>query len=253
MKKIFVLAFAFSFVMPMLFAQDADIEKYLRKREGILYPNNIKINTIALPLDNISLVYERGIIPRLSASLGLSYKYSGGMPRIVTATSDILSFQIDEINGFGITPELRYYIKTCNDRLLEGLYFGLYFRYTQYETNAHFSYAPVGGTIEINSAGLKYIEYSTGITLGYQLMLWKRFSIDLLMFGPRFSNISVGYEFEEVASQEFLDELSETINETINRFGLDYTVELEQQGGGKAKTSFSFMNVRFGISLGFAF
>lgn len=253
MKNIFLLCFTVSFFLPSLFAQDADIDKYLRKREGIKFPNNIKINTIALPLNNISLIYERGLIPRLSASLGLSYKYSGGMPKIVTAADDILSFQLDEIKGFGITPELRYYIKTCNDRSLEGLYFGVYFRYTQYKTNAHFSYAKAGGTIEVNAADLVYAEYGTGITLGYQLMLWERLSIDLLMFGPRFSNINVSYQFEKQASQEFLDELSETINETIDRFGLDYTVDLEQQGGGNARTSFSFLNVRFGVSLGFAF
>lgn len=253
MKRIFSLGIIISFLIPSLLAQDEDIVKYLQKREGIKYPNNIKINTIALPMDNISLIYERGIIPRLSASLGASYKYSGGMPKILSTPDDIISFQFDEIQGFGITPELRYYIKTCDDRQLEGLYFGLYFRYTSYETNANFSYAPVGGTIEINNAHMTFTEYGTGITLGYQLMLWERFSVDLLMFGPRFSNIKVGYEFEKQASEEFLDALSESINETIDRFGIDYSVDLKQEGGSKASTTFSFLNVRFGVSLGFAF
>lgn len=242
-----------SFLSPSLFSQDEDIVKYLHKREGIKYPNVIKINTIALPMNNISLVYERGIKKRLSASLGLSYKYSGGMPRILSTPDDILSFQVDEIQGFGITPELRYYIKTCDDRSLEGLYLGLYFKYTSYATDTHFSYQPAGGTIEANTADMALTEYGTGITLGYQLMLWERFSIDLLMFGPRFSNITVSYDFEKQASQEFLDQLSESINETINRFGLDYQVNLEQQGSREVTTSFSFLNVRFGISLGFAF
>lgn len=253
MKNIFLLYFTVSFFLPSLFAQDADIERYLRKREGIKYPNVIKINTVALPMDNISLVYEGGILKRFSGSLGLSYKYSGGMPRILSTSDNVLSFQIGEIQGFGITPELRYYIKTCNPRLLEGLYLGLYFRYTQYGTNTQFSYDSGEGVIELNNANLAYNEYGTGITLGYQLMLWERFSIDLLMFGPRISNVDIRYEFENDASQEFLDELSNAINETINRFGLDYTVNLEQQGEGKARTTFSFLNVRFGVSLGFAF
>jgi hypothetical protein len=43
--------------------------KYLR--ENIKYPNIIKINSLALTLKNISLMYERGIIPRLSAGIGI--------------------------------------------------------------------------------------------------------------------------------------------------------------------------------------
>lgn len=253
MKKIFILIIAIPFLSPAIYAQDEDIQKYLRRREGIKYPNILKVNTIALPMNNISLIYERGLIPRLSASLGASYKYTGGMPRILSTPDDVISFQLDEVQGFGITPELRYYIRTCDNRQLEGLYLGLYFRYTSYGTNANFSYAPVGGTIEVNNANIMLTEYGTGITLGYQLMLWERFSIDLLMFAPRFSNIKIGYEFENQASEEFLDALSESINETIDRFGLDYSVDLKQEGGTKASTSFSFLNVRFGLSLGFAF
>jgi len=96
-------------------------------------------------------------------------------------------------------------------------------------------------------------EYGLGIQLGYHLILWERFSIDLLFFGPRFSNYHFDYEFNQPPSEEFLDDLSEHMNEVIDRFGFDYNAEVKQDGEYKASSTFSFANTRFGISLGFAF
>ena len=116
-----------------------------------------------------------------------------------------------------------------------------------------FGYEPENKPVEYYTSDVALNEYGVGIQLGYQLMIKERFSIDFLFFGPRFSSYHLGYEFDQTPSQEFLDNLSEHLNEVIDRFGFDYDVNIKKQGNSKASTSFTFANTRFGISFGYAF
>ena len=234
-------------------SQDSDIEKEKLQEEKITYPNIIKINTLALVFRNISLVYERGIIPRVSAGIGVGYKYAGTQPKILEGDNSIIDMRLGKIQGFSITPSAKYYLRSCDPRKLEGFYAGLYLRYTDYKTDANFLYTPENGTAEDYDADIALKEYGVGIQLGYQMLLWKRFSIDFLFFGPRFSSYDFGYEFNQEPSQEFLDDFSEYLNEIVDRFGFDYDVDIKQEGNASASSSFSFAGMRFGISLGFAF
>jgi len=222
-------------------------------RKDIKYPNIIKINTLALAFSNVSLVYETGIMPRLSVGLGIGYKNSGPAPQLLSISSSMVSVQIDQIKGYSITPDIRYYLKTCNSKLLEGFYGGIYFRYNHFFSTADFTYISKSKVVEHNHADIALNEYGLGIQLGYQLLLWERLSIDFLFFGPRISNYNFEYDFTKQPAQELLNNLSEYTNEVINRFGVNHEVEIEREGNLRANTSFYFTNTRFGISIGFAF
>lgn len=251
-KKLILLFLSFLMVAP-IFSQDVDLEKYLNRNKGVKYPNIIKLNTLAIPFKNISLSYERSIKPRLSASIGVGYKYGGVAPNIFIVGSSKIHVNMDEISGFTLTPEIRYYLRTCDRNKQEGFYAGMYFRYTYYQTAVKFDYLRVDKPIEHIHADMAMTEYGVGIQIGYQLMLWERLSVDFLFIGPRITRYNLGYKFNQMPSEEFFDDLSEYINEVIDGFGLDYDVAIKQQGGAKATTSFSFVSSRFGISLGFAF
>lgn len=256
MKKLSLLIIGFLFFAGISNAQDQDkeLEKYLRKSEGYYkYPNVIKINTLAIAFSNVSVTYERGIAPRLSFLLSAGYKYSGREPKVFVVDGSTIDAKLDKITGYSFAPELRYYLKTCEQRFLEGFYVGLYGRYTHYSSGAEFDYFPEGQLQEFYTSNMVLTEVGAGIQLGYQLVLWQRLNIDFMFFGPRFSNINIVYEFDKNVSQEFLNDLSAYINEVIDRFGLDYDVELKQSGESRTSTSFSFANMRFGISFGFAF
>jgi len=253
LKKLIILSLLSFFLIEPVLSQDLDIDKEKAQRENIRYPNIIKINSLALVFNNLSLVYERGIIPRVSAGIGVGYKYAGAAPKLLTAENSTIGVQYDKIKGFSITPEARYYIKSCDPGQLDGFYAGLYLRYTGYTTAADFEYIPENNTPEYYHSDIALREFGVGIQLGYQLIIKERFSIDFLFLGPRFSSYHFGYEFDQEPSQEFLDDLSEYMNEVVDRFGLDYNVDIQQEGEAKASTTFSFANVRFGLSLGFAF
>jgi hypothetical protein len=252
-KKIIILSILFCLLIEPVISQDLDINKEELQRENIRYPNIVKINSLALVFNNLSLLYERGIIPRVSAGIGVGYKYAGAAPNLFTVENSTISVQYDKIKGFTITPEARYYIKSCDPGKLEGFYAGLYLRYTGYTTSADFEYIPEDDLPEFYNSDIALREFGVGIQLGYQLIIKERFSIDFLFLGPRFSSYNFSYEFDQEPSQEFLDDLSEYLNEVVDRFGLDYNVDIQKEGEAKASTTFSFANVRFGLSLGFAF
>ena len=252
-KKLIILSILSFFLIEPVISQDLDIDKEKPQKENIRYPNIIKINSLALAFNNLSLVYERGIIPRLSAGIGVGYKYAGGAPKLLTVENSTIAVKYDKIKGFSISPEARYYLKSCDPGQLEGFYAGLYFRYTGYTTTAGFEYIPENNTPEYYNSDIALKEFGVGIQFGYQMIIKERFSIDFLFLGPRFSSYHFSYEFDQEPSQEFLDDLSEYLNEVVDRFGLDYNVDVQQDGETKASTTFSFANVRFGLSLGFAF
>jgi hypothetical protein len=249
----FSLALLVIVILNPVFSQNNGSEASKQERVAIQYPNVLKINTLAIPFNNIALVYERGIISRLSAGIGVSYKITGDAPALFREESTVINAQFEKIKGFSITPEARYYLKTCEPSLLEGFYAGVYFRYTYYTSGVNFEYTPLNNPVEYYRADMTMNEYGVGLQLGYQLMLWKRFCIDFLFFGPRFSRHKLEYKFEPAPSEVFLDDLSEYLNDIVDRFGLDYNVDVKPEGQRIANTYFSFLNMRFGISLGFAF
>jgi len=253
LKIIIILAILSCLLIGPVISQDLDIDKQKPQRENIRYPNIVKINSLALVFNNLSLLYERGIIPRVSAGIGVGYKYAGAAPKLLTVENSTIGVQYDKIKGFTITPEARYYIKSCDPGKLEGFYAGLYLRYTGYTAGADFEYIPEDNLPEYYNSDIALREFGVGIQLGYQLIIKERFSIDFLFLGPRFSSYHFNCEFDQEPSQEFLDDLSDYLNEVVDRFGLDYNIDIQKEGEAKANTTFSFTNVRFGLSLGFAF
>ncbi len=234
-------------------AQDVVSENEKIEKKVLRRPNIVKINTLAIAFRNISFVYERGILPRLSAGIGVGYKLAGPEPALFTVNSSEVSVNIDKIKGVTITPEARYYLRACDPSLLDGFYAGVYLRYSRYWTEAKFDYMPLNELPEQYKANLELREFGLGIQLGYQMLIKERFSIDFLFFGPRISSYEFTYEFTAPPSEEFLGDLSDYLNEVVDRFGYDYNVSIKNSGVKSGRTSFGFANMRFGLSLGVAF
>ena len=112
MKKLFIIFILASIVLGPLYSQDdPELAKYLKRREGIKYPNILKVNTLAIPFNNISMSYERGVVPRFSILIAAGYKYSGNLPDLFGAENENLQIKLDQITGYSLSPELRYYLK----------------------------------------------------------------------------------------------------------------------------------------------
>ncbi|MCD4746446.1 MAG: hypothetical protein K8R58_09115 [Bacteroidales bacterium] len=103
------------------------------------------------------------------------------------------------------------------------------------------------------NADARFNEYGAGFLIGYQLLIKKRFVIDFMMIGTRYSWIRMKYDFDENISEKFLTKLEGSLQNIVDRFEVNHDVEFDKSGIKDASVSFNFANVRFGISLGFSF
>lgn len=252
-KTALVLSVLSCFMIGSAYSQTSDSVQLKPSAKQFRYPNIIKLNSFALAFSNISLIYERGIVPRVSAGIGVAYKHSGTVPRLLNIDNSLINSEFDEITGLTITPEARYYLRACDPGKLEGFYTGLYVRYQDFNSTANFEYTPVSSPIENYFSDISLTEFGVGIQLGYQMIIKERFSIDFLFIGPRVSGYKMAYEFDRPPSDQFLDDLSGALNEVIDRLGFDYEVDIEGEGDAKASSTFSFVNARIGLSLGYTF
>ncbi len=221
------------------------------------YKNVGKISSIALALKNVSLTYERSIKLRLTGLLAVGYKFSGGWtPSLFKDQSASILLGIKGIKGFSITPEVRYYLRSCENQTPNGFYTSIYLRYMNFNSGLDFTYYPNYPNKEdvyYFNADARFNEYGVGFLIGYQLLIKKRFVIDFMMIGPRYSWISMKYDFDESISEKFLTDLEGYLQSIVDRFEIDHKVEIDKSGIKDASVSFNFTNVRFGISLGYSF
>lgn len=130
------------------------------KPEVAIEKNVMKVNVLALIIRTGAVFYERELSDLTSAQLGLAY----------------LNYKIDEthLEGFGITPEIRFYIRK---NALDGFYIGPYLRYNNF------------GFEEPESSG-RYKGFGGGVSFGRQWIFKKGFVIDVF-FGGHYTGSSV--------------------------------------------------------------
>jgi hypothetical protein len=212
-----------------------------------------KINVMAMAFNNVSLFYERAIYPNVTASLGIGIKSSGKSHKLFEANDYNLRVDFGSITGYSITPEFRYYLKTCEENLPAGFYAGIYFRYNVYKSNADFVHQIPDSIPSYFSSDASLRELGVGIQLGYQLVIKKRFTVDFLFFGPRYSFLKLTNEFNGQITESTKKDVEDYVNSVIERFGGKGDFEMKPSTTQKFSGNTGFPSFRFGISLGYAF
>ncbi len=226
------------------------VSAYAQTAGDTTYLNTLKLNTAALYFNNISIQYERQINDRWSFQMGGGYKWGGEIPKILGLGSFIVSSKTAGIRGYSFTPEVRYYFNQCKcpgER--SGLYGGVYSRYTRLygELEVHFwdgdKYVDVGATGAMREMGI-------GLQLGYQLVVKKRFVIDLMFMGPRKSFHKLNFEVDSDFAADVVPLIEEEINKKLEYLGMD---PISIPVSGSAEVKFGFSNFRYGIGIGYMF
>jgi len=226
------------------------VSAYSQSTEDSTYLNTIKINTAALLFNNISIQFERQINEHWSFQMGSGYKWGGGIPKILGLGSFVVASKTGGLRGYSFTPEARYYFKPCEcpgER--SGLYGGVYSRYTRLygDLSVHYwngdQYMDVGATGAMQEMGI-------GLQLGYQLVIKKRFVIDLMFMGPRRSFQKLNFEVDSDFAEDIIPLLEEEINKRLDYLGMD---PISIPVSGSAEVKFGFSNFRYGIGIGYMF
>jgi len=242
-------------------AQDNNdtIRKGNKKEKPVLldpyHRNVIKFNPTPMLLwdmSNITISYERLIKKDQSLALQAGYL---AFPNIIDDTViNLLAIYDRSRKGVNLSFDYRYYPFSRNRRPApDGLYIGGYISYYGLKSINKFDvlYTTVDqqGAIDANLNVL-----NLGFEMGYQFIFWKRFSLDLLLFGPSYSIISTAIDIRGELDEDQIDNINqELVDKLLNRFPYLETVfsndGLKYSG---RKTQFGAL-FRYSVQLGVHF
>ncbi len=229
------------------------------EKQAVLTPfhwNVIKFNPTPMLLwgdgKNITLSYERLIKKNQSIAIQLGYLV---LPKFLSDTLlQVVNLSSHSRHGVNIAFDYRYYPGLRNRRPApDGLYLGGYLSYYGFKFTNKLDILNTS-TDQSGSMNGRLNMINLGIEIGYQFIFWKRFSLDMLLFGPSLSYFSRNLKFTGNLDQDMIDNIDQELaDQLLNRFPV-----LGYLFGGQTAT-FSRSNFHFGtgfrycIQLGFHF
>jgi len=194
------------------------------------YKNIVKVNTAALLLSNVSLLYERKLNEHWTVLTGAGCRWGGSVPKAFGLGDVIVTSKSAGITGFSFTPEIRYYFNFCEcGGSPSGLYAGLYGRFTV-------------------TSNLR--EFGGGLQLGYQFIFKQRWTVDFMFAGPRLSTYKIKADLESDDLEALVSAIEEKINERREAIGMD---PISIDPSAELEVNFGFKNFRYAIGVGFLF
>lgn len=214
------------------------------------YKNNVKLNTLGVVFNNVSLLYERTLDEHWTLLAGTGFRWGGGLPKALALGNVIFNSETGGIRGYSFTPELRYYFNTCEcGGAPSGLYAGLYGRYTRLYGDLSVHVWTGQEYADVATAG-NFRELGLGLQLGYQFQLGERFTVDLMVAGPRLATNRIRFSLESDYAEEVIPIIEEEINEKLEWLGMD---PIHIDPSTEVDTRFGFKYFRYGIAFGFRF
>jgi hypothetical protein len=201
---------------------------------------------------NVTLSYERLIKENNSVALQLGYLV---VPQVLNDTlfSNIL-LNKDKRNGINLAFDYRIYPFSRNRRPApDGFYYGGYLSFlgTASESRGKLMDAPEDDNITLN-ARMNMI--NLGFELGYQFIFAKKFSLDLLMFGPSLTgywgNLDLTGNLNSELGEKIDEELAAKLKERYPALGYLFSDEDATFSTSKIVISSWF---RYSIQLGYHF
>ena len=238
------------------------IAKMKAKEEKMIPPtpyhwNVIKFNPTPMLIQgfeirNLTFSYERLINNKMSMSVQLGYLV---FPRLVNDTIlRIIKIHKGNKSGINLALDYRYYPFQRNRHPApDGLYIGTYLSYYGFQFKNTFDVIDTSFVQNANITGKLNI-LNIGLELGYQFIFWKRFSVDLLLFGPSLAYNSGSLIINGNLNPDLINNLDEELVQKLkDRFPvINYIVSGNELKFTGTKANFG-IGFRYSIQLGFHF
>jgi hypothetical protein len=240
-------------------SNDSVLQQKNSVNQDLLTPyhlNVIKFNPTPMmlfeELRNVTFSYERLIKKNRSIALQLGYLV---IPQVLNDTLfNSVLFSKDKRQGINIAFDYRVYPFARNRRPApDGLYYGAYLSYlgTSSESQGKLINAPEDDNIMFN-ARMNMI--NLGFELGYQFIFAKKYSLDLLMFGPSVSaywgNLDLTGKLNNDLGNKIDEELAAKLKEHFPALGYLFSGEDASFSTSKIVISSWF---RYSIQFGYHF
>lgn len=253
MKK-FALVFILCTVLSGIagFGQKVDS---LKVAPDPVFKNVIKLNPTPMMLwnkKNVTFSYERVLNPKQSFTVGLGYLVFNNL--LDDTILNVFTNTTREKSGLNFSFEYRFYMTKRNSRPIpDGLFLAPFFSMYLYQFNNKLD---IVNTSEEDFAEISggFYALNFGGALGYQFVLWKRMTIDLIMIGPAVSyyggKINIKGDVDLGNIQDMNEELYNKIKEKYpNADG----VLVEETFKKNGRVDIMSVGYRYLVQIGFCF
>ena len=196
--------------------------------------------------------YER--ILRRNQSISVNFG-KAALPSIISIITD--SFELKkqgESSGTNFSIDYRFYLQKENKYLPpHGLYIGPYYSFNHFTRDNQWDHTHSTTADYINSHTALEI-HTIGFELGYQIILWKKLTLDFVMVGPGLGFYHYKATFDNNLSTADKEQLLQALQQLLTQKfpGFNYVfADKELDGSGTLKTTAA--GYRYLIQLGFNF
>jgi len=247
LQYLLLLVFAGNICM----GQVADSVKPMRN-----YKNVIRYNlsgAVLFGFDKyIVFGYERVIKKNQTISVNI-----GGvkLPTLISISTDSFSLNRDrKTGGMNASIDYRFYLGKENKYLApHGAYIGPFYSYNKFTRDNEWLRKNSGGSSFLNSASTLKVS-TVGFEFGYQFILWKRLSLDLVLVGPGLGFYSYKAKFDSNVNAGDKEQLLEGLKQLlVQKFpGMNY-VFADKEFNANGVLTVSTVGYRYIMHIGFAF
>jgi hypothetical protein len=251
-KSTLIILFTFLIIPLINFARKTDSISGVKTKD---YKNVIKFNPTPMLLwdaRNLTFSYERILAPNMSVSLEAGYLV---LPMLVEDTlSDFVNITSHHKDGINITTEYRFYLTRLNTRSIPaGLYIGPYLTFYGYKFNNDLQIMNPEGESNGMIKG-QFWSFNLGAELGYQFVLWKRLTLDLVMVGPSISYYGGQMEITGQLTPDQITQINEDLyNKLAEKFPFVQSMSIDKSFKETGKLDMFRLGFRYLVQIGFRF
>jgi hypothetical protein len=215
--------------------------------------NIIKLNLTANSFVDKAVLFEYERVLKNNQS----FTIQAGYVAIPFATLiDSVQLETDlKKSGWSVAADYRFYLKKENKHPApRGIYLAPFMSYHYFKNERSMEIETDTGRWEPVQLDSKISLFSVGGEIGYQFIIKKRWSIDLLLLGPSITNYNVKMNLTgNLPEHELNDDLQEILSGLLNKYPFvgDLLNDNVAQASGRVNTwDFGF---RYSIHVGFCF
>ena len=221
------------------------------------YKNTVRFNlTNPMLFGSKSLIfgYERVLNKRRSFSVNIG---QASFPPLDFINSDSLrADKLDDEKGYHISADYRFYLSKENKYdAPRGVYIGPYVAYNYFERENSWSLKSTnGGSLQTVESKTSLSVFNVGGQLGYQFLLWKRISLDMILLGPGIAFYDLKASLGSNLSEEDRKKFFESLNEALEDKFPGYSVVIDEgEFRNKGTANTTSLGFRYMVMVGFRF
>jgi hypothetical protein len=246
-SSIVLFIVAVSFIMPnTVFSQVSSKE----------FKNSIKFNVSNMLLydNSYQFSYERVIKENQTVNVFVGYQE---FPLITVDLGNNAHFDKNSNrNGFSVGADYRFFLGSLNKyKAPRGVYLAPFVSFFQFKTDRYIHHTnPNTGAVSNVNLSSKFNLTNVGGELGYQFVLWDRFVIDCVLFGPSITrykfNAKLDGSIPGLEDNEVYQKVIEAIKDKFP--GVD-GITGDEGVEKKGVQSITAVGFRYNVSIGYRF